>query len=59
MPRHADTLLWLKPLLAAALLPLVATCSQSRAEPAAQALTPEQLRAEAGLVAFLIDGAGR
>lgn len=43
---------------AAALLPILATCSQPVADTAAEALSAEQARAEARLVAFLIDGAG-
>lgn len=46
-------------LKAAALLPFLATCSQPQPETAAEALSAEQLRAEARLVAFLIEGAVR
>lgn len=41
---------------AAALLPFLATCSQPDLTPVA--LAPEEARAEARLLAFLIDGAG-
>jgi hypothetical protein len=46
----------LKRLGAVALLPILATCSQPQARSAAEALTAEQARAEARLVALLIDG---
>ena len=46
-----------KRLAAVALLPVLATCSETSRDPAAEALTAAQAREEARLIAFLIDGA--
>ena len=44
-------------LAALALLPVLATCSETNRDPAAEALTAAQAREEARLIAFLLDGA--